>query len=161
MKSERSARPQRGRCLTIFAVLGPPVAWLVVLAQALLFAEELRLSGDMVENLVMSFLYFSAFGFSLSYLFGVLPSLISGYIYWWIRQTRDAWNSARIMASIGCGIGLIAPITIASTVEAELPAAFSKWPWFVLPGIAAGFVCARVSEIGLAGSSKAVDATRI
>ena len=115
--------------------------------EAAIFAGELELGGGSLAGSVQNFLLVSAFGFSLSYLVGFVPALLTGWVYavLWQRNAGSATIGAMIA---GAGFALLAPAVLSAAGAANFPPAFSDWPWFLLPGAIAAGVSVQVLHFG-------------
>jgi len=142
------------RCLTVFALVGPPVGWVVAYIQAALLTEEVDLLGSSVAEAIGSFFLLSALGFSLSYLIGVIPALLAGLAYSRIRQLCDARTSTVVAMIAGAGCSLIAPFALKIAGATDLPVILLEWQYFLLPGAGAAYVSVLITNVAYSNASR-------
>ena len=141
------------RCLTVFALVGPPVGWVVAYIQAALLVDELDLLGSSVADAIGSFFLLSALGFSLSNLIGVIPALLAGLAYWRIRQLFSGQTAVVVAMVAGAGCSLIAPFTLNVAGATDLPVILLDWQYYLVPGAGAVYVSVLITNIGYSHAS--------
>jgi hypothetical protein len=122
--------------LSLFAVVGPPCGYAGYVCHILATAQEV--SSEMLLTIAAT----SLVAIPVSYVFGLLPALVTGFIAWGLRTTLGRWTGAVFCGFVGTGASLPVLFVLAGSALEIEPAFFIEALEFSgITGGTAGFIC--------------------